>query len=194
MNKWIEEALRAPRDAVALLLGLVTAFSIFALVRHEFASEPVRVVLANFSYWSHSFWQAVGNVLSLKVSPVGAGVLTSTALVWTVFARGLSRGQAIEFLGRPVTWRRGLLWAAVFFLAFVTWMIAVLAVISPLGTTTDDGPFVVVVAVGSMLLLCPLGITLALTKTPRSFFGVVIAGLLLLMIDRIPILPAATGG
>jgi hypothetical protein len=185
VGKWFEEMLQAPRDAVALLLGLVAAFSVLALLRHEFASEPLRVVFANWNYWSHLFWQFFADLIDIEVNSRESHMLTATIMVWAVFLRGYFRAQIVT-LGLPV-WAWGLIcWVSFHIGGF--WLSSS-AVELPY---PEDGKWLPPIVGMICLATFGIGIAVSLLKAPRSFFGIVIAAIALLLIDKIPLLPAAT--
>ena len=192
MSNWTEEAIQAPRDAWGLLIGLASAGSIFALLRHEFTKEPLRVAIDNWQYWSHGFWAAIGQIVHLAVKPDVAAFYTATALTWIVVLRGVARGQTVHNLFGGRRWP----WFAAYGVSMIVMFVMIGIVVVPLASSAavvDDTSL----KINSFILLfCtivwPLGISYSLLRTPRSFFGVVIAAIALLLIDRIPLLAAAT--
>lgn len=179
MSNWIEEALQAPKDAWALLTGLASAFSILALIQHEFSTEPLRVVVRNWSFWSQAFWPLV---IPVEIAKPIAELLTAAVFSWIVVGRGILRRQGVL---SP--------WTLVLGLMIVGLVTSLLKDLVPLflpnAFPSLDTPQNAGAGVFAFLVLC-IGLTTSVVVTPRSFFGVVIAGLLLLLIDRIPILPA----
>jgi len=191
MNKWIEEALQAPRDARALLLGLVAACSVFALLRHEFATEPLRVLLASWSYWSHAFWQACADLLRLKLYQGQSGLLTLTVMTWIVFLRGHIRGQSLTPVRSWWDWL-GLFVVGVALGFGLLLVVVAMAVWEKVPAGYEAPPLIRGLMMFCILLALPMGLVAAIVKTPRSFFGVVIAAIAILLIDKRPLLPTAT--
>lgn len=188
MRTWVQEALRAPSDAIGLLWGLVTAFSIFALLRHEFSVEPLRVLMENWSLWSTQFWNFIFSVFSVKLTPRTAIVLTVTVLAIIVFFRGLIRGHIVNGwpiptneYGEPRLLVHCILFGVCFFIGAVVLAIAGKGL--PKATPTE-----VYFNIIFILFALPTAIFFSFLKTPRSFFGVVIALVFLLIIDRLVII------
>lgn len=181
MNKWIEEALQAPRDAWGLLLGLASAFSILALLHNQFESEPMRVVMDSWRMWSHQAWSMVGNFLHIDIGRYRAVLLTACILNWAVLLRGAARSQLV--------WpgNNGLIVLLALVCGGAATALLADAATAPFPNEMAQGD-------GSPLIVLAmlLAVVSAFAFAPRSFFGVVIAGILLLLIDRIPILPAAS--
>ncbi|MEQ1865633.1 MAG: hypothetical protein ABL996_13415 [Micropepsaceae bacterium] len=188
MNDWFKEAFRAPLDAWGLLLGLGSAFSVLALLHHEFAMEPLRVVIENWHYWSDEFWGALGSVFGLEVPRRLAICLSMMAFSIAVLIRGLVRSEGMSLRLRSL-----LAFAASRLVVFVTvgGLILILVMlgyaklldIAVRGVDPDEplsltAQIAIWTGLASMLL--------AMVFTPRSFFGVVIAAITLLLIDRIP--------
>lgn len=189
MNNWMEETLQAPRDAWGLLLGLATSFSIFALLRHEFANEPLRVVLQNWALWSHLFWGWFAGLLQLQVSPILARCLTVLALSCAVLLRGFVRRQSLPEVRISGS---GANRTVIGFLLLLLYLAVFVAMLMPIALAIgNDEPMTtgleLPIAVASALVL-----TIALIQTPRSFWGVVLASAALFAVGTIPI-PVASG-
>lgn len=194
MSKWVEEVFQAPRDAWGLLLGLASALSILALVRHEFATEPLRVVLQNWSAWSHSFWSNIAGLVDWHPTASYAAALTAVVLTWAMVLRGYARNQVVAFFEtRDRAWLKSI---PIFLIGVGFAIILASEVLRPIeGTDTRTlSLFEGLLGISLLYVGIPLGLTVCFMKTPRSFFGVAIAGIALLLIDQIPLLPAATGG
>jgi hypothetical protein len=186
LKSWMEEALNAPRDAWGLLLGIASALSIFALVRHEFTYEPLRIVLYNWQELSHAFWSTIGKFFDISLPKPLAIALTMALLGVAVLIRGTVRQQIVQIKFNFVFWLCAAVgWLIVGYLTLLAYSIG-----TPIAERRelDEGLRLVSAGVagfgGGSLLAAAL-------FTPRSFFGVVIAAIALLLIDQIPLLPAA---
>lgn len=181
MNKWISEALRAPLDAWGLLLGLASACSILALLKYEFAKEPLRVILNNWRYWSHEFWGWLLSAVGIQLPKDIAVAITMLILCAAVLFRGLARNQTVE--SAPPTTMNDTLWFVGLLVGLLaTFVFGIITNIDPASGTSDWSPAIVTL----LAFAASIFLWLALLSTPRSFFGVVIAAIALLLIDRIP--------
>lgn len=183
MRDWIEEALQAPRDAWGLLLGLVSAFSFVALLKYQFSHEPMRFLMENWKHWSHAFWTYLASFINVRPEAVDAHILTATVLFWAVYFRGYFKDKTVDVPGSVVV--------ALFPVALFLCAIFLMNLGDPINNAVRNNNFFAIIGGLALLSAFPLAIALGIAKTPRSFFGFVIAVLVLLIIDRIPLLPAA---
>jgi hypothetical protein len=65
----------APVDAWALAAGLASALSILGMLHPEFASEPLRVIVEHWRYWSHEFWTSIATYFQITMKPVLTALL-----------------------------------------------------------------------------------------------------------------------
>lgn len=187
MSKWIEEAMRAPRDAWALLLGLASACSIFALLHHPFEKEPLRAVVEHWQFWSQEFWGALASFAGWSIPKTLAISLTTMVFSCAVLLRGVLRGQVVEWAHAEAQGSERLLRGL--FLLLTGGVAAAGYTIMQYEALGSQATGVVTLLPN---LVGALALASALQSTPRSFFAVVIAAIALLLIDRIPLLPAAT--
>jgi hypothetical protein len=108
-------------------------------------------------------------------------LLTAIVFAWIVFIRGFLRGQAVTINGPSRM--------AIFLVSFFLALLLLAMLLRGEAGGTLSGPEEAVFLFGQVVFC--MGVFASALKTPRSFFGVVVAALALFLVDRIPMLQAA---